>query len=744
MNVSTHNRVTSLAFALTIFVSATLLFVVQPMVGKMLLPHMGGSSSVWTTCMLFFQAMLVLGYGYAHVLAQKLAPKRQVWLHLVLLVLALAVSLPFTLDAQLLESSFGPLATLLGALFVAIGLPLFVVSSSAPLFQHWFGFTGHPDADDPYYLYAASNAGSMLALFAYPFVVERLMTVETQAESWAWGFGGLTLLAATCGMLVLGSRGAVAKEDDAVATRTADPLTWKRRGWWLLITFIPSSLMLGVTHYLTTDLASVPLFWVLPLGLYLLSFILVFGRMPFFDRTLRFVLPPATLLLMGATVTKALPMSALVVCHLLLFFGFAMYFHGKLAQDRPHTEHLTEFYMWMSVGGALGGVFNALLAPVLFDWSVEFFLVLALAIALMRPFGVPVSEDEDQDEAGATTFVSHKERALRIGSAVLLVVAVADWVLAVDMFFVDSFSTLFGFALVASVFVGFSVKFPMTRYIWVALVLLVGAAMDEDVESTVAIERSFYSDYRVYERNMNGHRIRVLSMGTTQHGLQDIDPGHEYRPVGYYHPAGPIGDIYGSVAHEEVAVAGLGAGALAPYTKLGTRFTFYEIDPVVEAVAREQFTYLDHCGDKCEVQIGDARKLLEEEPPGKFDLLFMDAYSSDSVPTHLLTREAVELYMSRVKEDGVVVCHVSNRYLDVESVVGAIAEDLGLATRTQAYRPQGVEEEALAYTAVYTVLARDEEDLGAIADDEYWRETDRADVVWTDDFTNIVSVMYWD
>jgi SAM-dependent methyltransferase len=742
VSFSTDKRVTSLAFALTIFVSATLLFVVQPMVGKMILPHMGGSSSVWTTCMLFFQAMLVLGYGYAHVLAQKLTPRRQVWLHLALLVLALVVSLPFSLDAQLLESSFGPLATLLGALFVTIGLPLFVVSSSAPLFQHWFGFTGHPDADDPYYLYAASNAGSMLALFAYPFVIERLLTVETQAHVWAWGFGGLALLAASCGFLVQGARRADAHTHHVASDTSPKSLTWKRRGWWLLITFIPSSLMLGVTHYLTTDLASVPLFWVLPLGLYLLSFILVFGRVPFFDRALRFSLPPATLLLMGATVTKALPMLALVVCHLLLFFGFAMFFHGQLAQDRPHTEHLTEFYMWMSVGGAAGGLFNALLAPALFDWSVEYFLVLALAIALMRPFGIAASDQAE--EHGEPRFVSHRERALRIGSAILLVFAVADWVFAVDMFFVDSFSTLFGFALVASTFVGFSIKFPMTRYVWVALVLLIGAAMDEDVESTVAVERSFYSDYRVYERTVNDHRIRVLSMGTTQHGLQDIDPGHEYRPVGYYHPAGPVGDIYGSVPHEEVAVAGLGSGALAPYTELGTRFTFYEIDPVVEEIAREHFTFLERCGDRCEVKIGDARKLLEEESPGKFDLLFMDAYSSDSVPTHLLTREAVQLYMSRVKEDGVVVCHVSNRYLDVESVVGAIADDLGLATRTQAYRPQGVKEEALAYTAVYTVLARDEEDLGAMADDEYWRETDRADVVWTDDFTNVVSVMYWD
>jgi spermidine synthase len=735
-----RQRVTTVAFATTIFVSATLLFVVQPMVGKMILPHMGGSSSVWTTCMLFFQAMLVLGYGYAHVLAQKLAPRRQVWLHLGLLVAALVVSLPFSVDASLLESSLGPSATLLGALFVAIGLPLFVVSSSAPLFQHWFGFTGHPDADDPYYLYAASNAGSMLALFAYPFVVERFLTVETQAHSWAWGFGALALLAASCGVLVMGSSTSP-RPDENESNGAVEPLTWKRRGWWLLITFIPSSAMLGVTHFLTTDLASVPLFWVLPLGLYLLSFILVFGRMPFFGRALRFILPPATLLLMSATVTKALPMSALVVCHLLLFFGFALFFHGKLAEDRPNTAHLTEFYMWMAVGGAMGGVFNGLVAPIVFDWSVEYFLVLAVAIALMRPFGVGREEAEAD---GADAFVSNGERAARFGAAVLLLVAIADWVLAVDMFFVDSMSTLFGFVLVASTFVGFSVKFPMTRYVWVAALLLIGTAIEEDVESTIAAERSFYSDYRVYERNKNGHRIRVLSMGTTQHGLQDVDEGHEYRPVGYYHPAGPIGDIYGAVAHEEVAVAGLGTGALAPYTKLGSRFTFYEIDPVVEDIAREHFTYLEQCGDRCEVEIGDARKLIEQEPRGRFDLLFMDAYSSDSVPTHLLTREAVQLYMSRVKEDGVVVCHVSNRYLDVESVVGAIADDLGLASRTQAYQPEGVDEEALAYTAVYTVLARDEEDLGAIADDEWWRETERADVVWTDDFTNIVSVMYWD
>jgi len=713
-------------YALTVFTSASLLFVVQPMVGKMILPHLGGSSSVWTTCMLFFQTMLVVGYVYAHLIAQQMSPRRQVVLHLALVALAIATSLPFRDPGALIHAESNQALWLLLSLLVAVGLPLFVVSSSAPLFQHWFGFTDHPDADDPYYLYAASNVGSMLALFAYPFLVERLFTVETQGRLWAWGFGFLAALTALCGWSIF--RRDADADRVAPPAREVEPLSWTRRAWWLLVTFIPSSLMLGVTHFLTTDLASVPLLWVLPLGLYLLSFILVFARMRVHVWIYRAAIPLGTLVVLAATFMELFSMAVLVVGHLWMFFMFAMYFHGRLAEDRPETAHLTEFFIWMSVGGALGGVFNALVAPAMFDWMLEYYLVLALGVAVIRPFRLRADDATILEDWGA---------------ALGLAFAVGVYFWAMQGVTPDTLSSTIGMLIVLATVVGLGLKFPVAQNPAVAVILLVGCFLQQHVSTAEVYERSFFADYTVYDRTINGHDTRIFSHGTTQHGIQVREEDWEFAPVGYYHPAGPVGDVFGIIPHDRIGVAGLGTGAMAPYVRSGSTMTFYEIDPVVERLARTHFTYLDRCGDRCSVEIGDARNLLESAAPASFDILMLDAYSSDSVPTHLLTVESVRLYMSRVDEDGVLLFNVSNRYIDVEGIVGAIAAKLGYATRTRSYQPSRQEDEELAYGSTFTVVAREESDLKRLADDSRWQPTDRADVVWTDSYTNIVSVFRW-
>lgn len=712
-------------FSLTVFLSASLLFVVQPMVGKMILPHLGGSSSVWTTCMLFFQTTLVAGYVYAHLLAQHVEPKHQAWVHLAIMGLACVVSLPLGVPPDLLNSESTPALWLMLALTVGVGLPLFVVSTSAPLFQRWFSYTDHPDNEDPYYLYAASNIGSMVALLGYPFVVEPLIGVANQRLAWSAGFVGLLAMAALCGWCLWQFK----LEDDAREATEADheAVHWKRRLRWVGLAFVPSSLMLGVTQYLTTDLASVPLLWVLPLAIYLLSFIFVFARRPvYLPPWMRTIIPLMVITVLAVSVSSA-PMSLLIGLHLLMFFFVAMFFHGELAKDRPQTSGLTDYFIWMSVGGALGGFFNALVAPMLFARPLEYTGMLVVAVALIAP---------DPERVEAEFNPTWTVPILFIPLGMFFLWMLGYWSITEPWKFVYASLT------VAAAF-GVSVKFPKAENLAAAGILAVGLQSFLALEGAVTYERSFYASYAVYQSEHEAGTFRKLSHGTTAHGIQGREEDLEEIPLGYHHTDGPVGQVMESVPSERVAVAGLGVGAMAAYGGPDREMVFYEIDPVIETVAREHFTYLDQCGKYCEVRIGDARKLLEQEPDGAFDVIFMDAYNSDSVPTHLLTREAMELYLSKVDEDGVVVFHVSNRFLDIEGVVGSLAEEMDLATRSQIHFPRPELQSKLVYTSAYSAVAREEAHLRSIADDERWRETVRADVVWTDDYSNIVSVFDW-
>jgi len=712
-------------FSLTVFVSASLLFVVQPMAGKLILPYLGGSSSVWTTCMLFFQIMLVAGYVYAHVLAKYVAPKHQAWVHLAIMGVACAASLPLHIPKWLLDTQSQPAAWLLIALLAGIGLPLFIVSTSAPLLQRWFSYTDHPDRADPYYLYAASNVGSMVALLGYPFVVEPMVGLDSQRWIWSAVFLGLTGLAALCGWYLWQY-----KRDADFLHREAeghDEIEWLRRARWVGLAFIPSSLMLGVTDYMTTDLASVPLLWVLPLAIYLGTFILVFARDPFYlpdwSRTL---LPVAVLILLGVSVSE-LWMSILIALHLLTFFFVAMFFHGELAKDRPHTSGLTDFFIWMSVGGALGGVFNAIIAPKIFDLSLEYTLVLSLAVAAIVPNTGRI--DNEFNPTGA------------VPAVFALVGMYYLWMLG--FWSLDHLAYLGLALLITGGAFALGTLVPRAENLAVSVVLLSGLYTFLTLEGAIDYERSFYASYAVYQDEHAQGSYRKLSHGTTAHGVQALEEGMEQTAFGYHHPEGPVGQVMRAVPSEKVLVMGLGAGAMAAYGGSDRHMTFYEIDPIIEKVARKYFSYLEHCGLRCSVKIGDGRKLLEREETDTYDVIFMDAYNSDSVPTHLLTKEAVELYLQKLEDDGVLVFHVSNRYLNIEGIVGSLADELDLVTRTQIHVPSPALRNKLVWTSAYTVVARDPGDLRSLYEDDRWRETDRAGVVWTDNYSNIPSVFDW-
>lgn len=726
IKVLSRHRVMLAITALTVFVSASLLFVVQPMVGKMILPHLGGSSSVWTTCMLFFQTVLLLGYIYAHGVAQSMRLERQVAVHLGIMLVAAVASLPLAVPEAWLQVEGSPAGWLLVALTIGIGLPLFVVSSSAPLFQHWFSKTDHPDADDPYHLYAASNVGSMIALLAYPFVIEPSVGLSFQSIGWSVGFVSLIAMTGATGALVL-RRKSVDASGTAETAKQVEPLEWKRRGLWVLWAFIPSSLMLGVTQFLTTDIASVPLLWVLPLALYLLSFILVFSRWEIrVGGPMRTALPLVILFVLDFSVSDA-SMGLIVVAQLVLFGLLATHYHGELAEDRPVAEHLTEYFIWMSVGGAAGGLFNSLVAPAVFDRPMEYMVVLALAAGFMYP-----NRERIEDEL----LPSWPVPVLLVPVGLLFLwmihyLSLGYWVpMAVSVV-----TVLAGLAI--------GLRWPRWENVAVAAVILLGMTSLQHTPGVVEYERSFFASYTVFAREEHGRTFVKFSHGTTSHGVQSRETELEETPLAYHHPSGPVGDVVDAIPHEKVGVLGLGAGAMAAYAEPGTDFTFYEIDPRVEAIAREHFSYLDQCGKRCTVEIGDGRKLLERTPPDTYDILFLDAYNSDSVPTHLMTREALELYLSRVDEDGVLVFNVSNRYLDIEGLVGALAEDKGLVARTRFHYPRRNLRNKNVYTSVYTVVARDEEDLRNLAENPGWKPTKNNGVVWTDSYSDVVSILDW-
>lgn len=719
------------AYAATLVLSALLLFLVQPMFAKMVLPSLGGTPAVWNTCMVFFQAALLAGYGYAHLGARWLAPRRQALLHVVLLALSL-LTLPVW-PRYVDPGDAPPALWLIGLLAVSLGTPFIMLSASAPMLQRWFAGSGHARARDPYFLYSASNVGSLAALLGYPLLAEPLLTLRQQSFAWGAGYGVLVLAIAGCAWLQWRSaRGAIATAAGNAAEPAAArrPLTVPRRLRWLLLAFVPSSLMLGVTTHATTDVAAIPLLWVLPLALYLLTFVITFAQRPVLAHG--WMLNLQLVVLVAALVPflwQARSLWLLLPLHLTLFFVSAMVCHGELARDRPATRHLTEFYLWMALGGVLGGMFNALLAPVLFDAILEYPIAIALA-CLVRP-GVL------------------RRRGWAVAAAPL--VAAGLVLLSLEARQVGDARLVAGMALSAVAGAGLLVLGCRRRPVALALAVLVlfaGSLMAGSARRLIAAERSFFGVHRVVWSE-DGH-YRLLQHGTTVHGAQAADSGAARQPLTYYHRDGPLGRIFEALdqrlAGRRIGAVGLGTGAVACYGRNGQQFTFFEIDPVVVDLARssEYFSYLAACGEvRPDVVLGDARLTLAREPDGAFGMLILDAFSSDSIPLHLLTREAVQLYLTKLAPGGVIAFHISNRYLDLAPALAAVVEDLGGVARVSP-RPESerrAERRALMqFDATWVAIARTEGDLGRLATD-WARPAAGEAAVWTDDYSNLLSAL---
>jgi hypothetical protein len=736
--VRSSGAATVLLFGATLFASATLLFAVQPMVGKLLLPKLGGTPAVWNTCMVFFQAVLLAGYAYAHGSIAKLGVRRQAVFHIILLLVPIAL-LPIAIGSETPPAGSSPVGWLLVTLAFSIGLPFFVVSSTAPLLQRWFSETGHRSGGDPYFLYAASNVGSLLALVAYPLIIERYLDLEMQAAVWKTGYLFLVGMCVLCAIRLW--RSPKISVADSTSPSQADhesvAVTNRERLRWVVLAFVPSSLMLGVTTHITTDVAAVPLLWVAPLALYLLTFALVFSPWSFpRHRTMVGMLPYLILPLALLMYVELRVRLWLIPIHLATFFVAAMVCHGELARRRPGAQRLTEFYLLMSVGGVLGGIFNAMLAPVIFTSVIEYPLML-VAACLLRP-----------TRSGAQPGDGLWRRDVMSAAGFLVLMAVV--VVGLELFSVRDGRVLVLLLFVLPALVCFAFKERPMRFGVSVGVLFLSLATYTGLRGggELYAERNFFGVKRVV-LSPDG-ATRMLVHGGTDHGRQSTDPARSREPSSYYHRSGPVGDVFtainGTGLGRQVGVIGLGTGAMAAYAQHGDRFTFYEIDPGVQHIARDAklFTFLQDSYAECEVVLGDGRIEIAGAPDGHYGLLILDAFSADAVPTHLLTKEAVELYLSKLRPDGMLVFNISNRYLSFEPMIGRLAKSLGL--RCLARVDQEVNDRERTEGKMpshFMAMARRSPAFDALAENPDWYvvSSDGERAVWTDRFSDLVGLL---
>ncbi len=740
---ASRNRLVLVVYTAAIFVSALLLFSVQPLFTKMVLPRLGGSPAVWSVAMVFFQSLLLGGYAYAHFLMKLRHRVIPVAVHLVLLVVAV-LTLPLSIAGGWGEPpTSGYAFWLLGLFAVSIGLPFFALAANNPLLQAWFVRTGHPNGPDPYFLYASSNIGSFLALLSYPVLLEPMFTLRTQNLLWTGGYGLLILLIAGCGALLLRSPAHAALINMPVEDPDAPAPSWMRRARWIFLAAVPSGLLIAVTAHISTDVAAAPLLWVLPLSLYLLTWVLVFQSRPLLPHKCMLLAQPLAiagviiLLAVGGEQNLLLTLGG----HQLCFFMIAMACHGELARTRPAAKYLTGFYVALSLGGMVGGLFAGLIAPFTFSWVAEYPILLALA-ALCRPPG------------GA-------ERLPRWSSwywpflAALAVVLIAPsystgkvfgwiddhraWVIGA----VGLLSALLALGLNAD-------RWKIFATVVVALVVLRAYPSDDGRVETV---RSFFGVHKIVV-TANG-QYHVLMHGTTIHGAEKFrnDDGTAVsgrpEPITYYHKDGGIGQAITAMRERKgaplrVAVIGLGSGTLTCASEPGEEWKFFEIDQSMVDTARDPkyFTYIQNCERNLKPVIGDARLTFAREPDGIYDLIVVDAYSSDAIPIHLATEEAMAIYKAKLAPQGAVVMHVSNRHLELASVVVGIADANDL--KSWVYSEDSGRDNEYIFSTSVVVSAREEADVGRLAASDVWAETeaDEKQRVWTDDYSNVLGAVW--
>jgi hypothetical protein len=719
-------------FVATILTGSFLLFLIQPMVARMALPRLGGAPNVWNSAMLVYQALLLAGYWYAHRLS-RLSLKRQSRLHLILYAVAL-VTLPVGL-VDLPAAAPGTEVFWVPALLaLSIGPVFFLVSAQAPLMQRWYALDGQ--AGEPWALYAASNLGSFGGLIAYPLLVEPLLPIRAQAWVWSAGYLLLLVLIALCAR----ARRGLSEAAPAHAVTPAEPIPARRMALWIALAAVPSGLMLSTTTHLTTDIFAMPLLWVIPLGIYLLSFVIAFAdRRGAAHRVT--ALAWLAMLSIGGLAMVSQGSSGLlpVIASVALLFFVCVALHARLYDLRPAPEQLTTFYLAMSIGGALGGLFTALIAPLVFDWVWEHpLLVLAAAFLLPRERLL------DWTRLGG---LQDELKYLAIGSLVAAA-AVLAWFLY-DANQLPGDRTLIHWALSAGLaLVGLALVpwRPLALAVLVAALLVQGGFETiEDSHKGVRL-RSYFGIYTV--RDYPSRKLRTLAHGTTLHGQQSTDPALRCLPMSYYGPGSGAGIGFANASRlfplrPKLGVVGLGTGSLLGYAKPDQAWTVFEIDQTVLGLSqRRHFTYLQDCAPQTKVVLGDARIALGQTRAGAFDLLAIDAFSSDSIPLHLFTDEAFGVYLDALSPRGILLVHISNRYIELEPALVAevTARGLHASVREDAPPPPWV-------ASTWVAVSRDPDQLRAMAATAPampWRKPGPAAAqVWTDDHASILPYVTW-
>lgn len=722
-------------YGFTIFLSALLLFCVQPMFSKMVLPLLGGTSAVWSVAMVVFQTLLLGGYAYAWLLTSALSLKQATLVHLGVLLLAtlcLPIAVAHGYDRP---PEHGVALWVVGLFLASVGLPCFAISANAPLLQAWFARTGHQQAANPYVLYRASNFGSFSVLLAYPFLIEPMWGLAEQSRLWAMGYGLLTCGIVACGILALRAEPA-ASQQSATVERSA--ISWTTRLAWMGLAFIPSGLLVAVTAHITTDVASAPFLWIAPLAVFLLTFVLAFSDQPLLPMRRLLAIQPAVmgalvfLLLWGPVFNWTIPMAG----HLAAFFVAAMICHTQLYLKRPAPSQLTEFYVWMSAGGVLGGSFAALLAPHIFTTVLEYPLLL-LAAFTIRP-----------DVWNIPRAVWMKESAIALGLAVAL---------AIPFFFLPNQDNGVQLKYYAGVTIGVAMVIGLlgrrpALLLCIAGIIFLLNNLYPPGQTVVLHERSFYGVYKVLSAQ-NGE-YHLLFHGTTMHGAEHISGkdgkpvvGHP-EPLAYYYRGGPYGQAIEALRTQDggkfgrVAAVGLGIGALSCYAQSGETWTYFELDPAVVALARNRtlFHTFSECGGKVNVVVGDARLTLRNVKPG-LDLLILDAFTSDSVPAHLLTKEALALYKSKLSPHGMMAFNISNRNLELAKVVAASAAANGMVVKVKLDDRQAALK-PFQTLAEIAVVAQSPDDMRKLALDPGWHTISPVgERTWTDDYSNILGAL---
>ena len=714
---------------LTIVTGSVLLVLTQPMIARMALPRVGGAPAVWNSAMLVYQLLLLAGYAYADRVA-RLRPRKQVGIHLLLFAVA-ALWLPIGLRDLAPPAGAEPFFWVPWFLISSIGPLFFIVSAQAPLMQRWYAL--ETARGDPYPLYAASNLGSFAGLVSYPLIVEPLMTLEQQSWLWTALYLFLVLLVAGCAYTV------PADAIEVVPEETAPPPTWRQIGHWVVLAAVPSGLMLSTTTHLTTDIVAMPLLWVMPLGLYLLSFVIAFAaRRGVADFIV--IVAPLVILIAGGLAFAGGSSNPFFTASLglLLLFVVAVALHTEMFRRRPAVGHLTRFYLAMSFGGMLGGLFCAIVAPLLFDWAYEHPLLI-VAAALLVP------------QSPLLPWPDPLRRLLAV--AIPLTAFVISFISSYYLFNRGGLGPTIAsisISLLALACLGRRVAFAFALF---ALMLSYDGWGTLQISAEGSRTRSYFGIYEVSEiSDERGPVLRSLTHGTTLHGRQNLLPGFELEPTTYYARRSGVGlvlthapEMFG--AHARIGVIGLGSGTLACFARPGQRWTFFEIDRQMVQVARNRFTFLNGCAPQARVVLGDARLSIARQPPGQIDVLAVDAFSSDSVPMHLLTREALATYGRALNPNGIILFHISNRYLNLEPVVADLADSGHWASALLVYNPTEEEELLNSTVSVWIAMSRNPMTLNRLYEltgpGVAWSELNRQPgfAGWTDDHASILPLI---